>query len=364
MEPLKKFAENLKKLFTAASNPPNIRLAYQNSLLPNSMKMKFPLLVGLASLAALVGVQAQSAVTDPVGYITITLNPSTSGYSAISPTLVNKTEFAGMASTVTATTIGLTGLTAGAFASGFWVEVTNGAGEGAWTNITANTATQITVSDNMTPFMTAGTSTVKIRKHVTVADFFGATNSAGLLPGGDAGTADEVFFIEPGGNPALTTEVFYDGAAWTDLNFNPAATKPIEPGQGLLVARKTATPKSFVYTGYVKTGKSMIQIAQGANVVSIPSAVGYTLATSNLRGVTNSNGAGVQNGGDAGTADEVFLFDVSPTGRSHFFDATWNDIDFNPADTKVLKEGSAAYVIHKAPGTSYNWVAPAVVIAP
>jgi uncharacterized protein (TIGR02597 family) len=339
--------------------------AYQNPHLINHMKLKLPLLVGLASLAALVGVQAQSAVTDPVGYITVTLNPSTSGYSAISPTLVNKTEFAGVAATVSATTIGLTGvpLTAGAFASGYWLEVTNGAGEGAWTNITGNTTSSVTVAESMIAFMTAGTSTIKIRKHVTVSDFFGATNSAGLLPGGDAGTADEVFFIEPGGNPALTTEVFFDGAAWTDLNFDPAATKAIEPGQGLLVQRKTATPKSFVYTGYVKTGKSMTQIATGPNVVSIPSAVGYTLATSGLVGATNSNGVGLTSGGDAGTADEAFLFDVSPTGISHFFDgAAWNNIDFDPAGTKVLKEGSAAYIIHKTPG-AYNWVAPAVVIA-
>jgi len=339
--------------------------AYQNPHLINPMKFKLPLLVGLASLAALIGAQAQSAVTAPVGYITITLQPSTNGYSAISPTLVNKTEFAGVATTVSATTIGFTGtpLTAGAFASGFYVEVTNGAGEGAWTNITGNTTSDITVVDSMTSFITAGSSTVKIRKHVTVADFFGPTNSAGLGAGGDAGTADEVFFIEPGGNPALTTEVFYDGAAWTDLDFNAADKKPIEPGQGLLVARKTASPKSFVFTGYVKTGKTMIPVAPGPNVVSVPSAVGYTLASSGLRGASNSNGTGVTSGGDAGTADEVFLFDVSPTGISHFFDTSWNDIDFNPADTKVLKEGSAAYLIHKT-GAQYNWIAPAVTIAP
>lgn len=366
--PAKKNHQIAKKSFTVRRESPNLLQAYQNPPLHNSMKNKLSLLVGLASLAAIVGVQAQTAVTDPVGYITITLNPSTSGYSAISPTLVNKTEFSGVASTVTATDIGFTGtpLTAGAFASGYYVEVTNGAGEGAWTNITGNTASGITVADNMSAFITAGTSTVKIRKHVTVSDFFGANNSAGLQPGGDAGTADEVFFIEPGGAPGTTTEVFYDGTGWTDLDFNPAATKPIEPGQGLLVARKTATPKSFVFTGYVKTGKTMIPVATGANVVAIPSAVGYTLTSSGLRGAaTNSNGVGVTAGGDAGTADEVFLFDVSPTGISHFFDgAAWNDIDFNAADTKVLKEGSAAYVIHKAPGASYNWVAPAVNIAP
>ena len=330
------------------------------------MKYKLPLLVGLASLAALVGARAQSAVTDPVGYITITLNPSTSGYSAISPTLVNKTEFAGVVSASSATTLSFSGtpLTAGAFASGYWVEVTNGAGEGAWTNITGNTASEITVADNMTSFIANGTSAVKIRKHVTVSDFFGATNSAGLQPGGDAGTADEVFFIEPGGNPAQTTEVFYDGTGWSDLDFNVAATKAIEPGQGLILQRKTVTPKSFVFTGYVKTGKSMIQVAAGSNVVSIPSAVGYTLASSGLRGASNSNGMGLASGGDAGAADEVFLFDANPVGISHFFDASWNDIDFNAADAKPLKEGTAAYLIHKAPAASYNWIAPAVAIAP
>ena len=78
---------------------------------------------------------------------------------------------------------------------------------------------------------------------------------------------------------------------------------------------------------------------------------------------TLAGDSSVTAGGDAGTADEVFLFDVSPTGISHFFDASWNDIDFNPADTKVLKEGSATYLIHKT-GAAYNWVAPAVVIAP
>lgn len=328
------------------------------------MKYKTSLLVGLASLAALVGAIADTAVTDPVGYITINVSGVTKGYSAIAPTLVNKTEFAGVVSASTGTTLTLTGaaLTANGFASGYWVEVTNGTGEGAWTNITANTANTITVADNMSAFITAGTSTVKIRKHVTVADFMGASNSAGFKSGADAGAADEIFFLEPGGNPAQTTEVFFDGTAWNDLDFNPAATKPIEPGQGLLVARKVATPLSFVFTGYVKTGKTMAQVATGANVVAIPSAVGFTLDDSKLR--TGSDTTGVAAGGDAGTADEVFLFDTSSTGVSHFFDGTaWNDIDFNPAGTKLMKEGTAAYVIRKAGRPSFNWVAPAVTVA-
>lgn len=360
---LKKNQKKHTKSFTVQLQDAKLTPAHQNPLLNQPMKHKFSLLVGLASLAALVGATAQTAVTDPVGYITINITGSTKGYSAISPTLVNKTEFAGAVSAVSATGVTLTGaaLTANAFASGYWVEVTNGAGEGAWTNITGNTATDLTLADNMSAFITAGTSTVKIRKHVTVDQFFGATNTAGLKSGTDAGAADEVFFLEPGGAPAQTTDVFYDGAAWNDLNFNAAGTKPIEPGQGLLVARKLETPVSFVFTGYVKTGKSMIQVAPGANVVSIPSAVGYTLDGSGLRGATDA--VGVAAGGDAGAADEVFLFDTSPTGISHFYDGTgWNDINFNAAGTKLMKEGTGAYIIRKAGRPAFNWVAPAVTI--
>ena len=54
------------------------------------------ILLGIASLAAgLTSALAQTAVTDPVGYITVELEGSTNGYSAISPSLVNKVEFAG-----------------------------------------------------------------------------------------------------------------------------------------------------------------------------------------------------------------------------------------------------------------------------
>ncbi|RYD28588.1 MAG: hypothetical protein EOP86_22900, partial [Verrucomicrobiaceae bacterium] len=65
------------------------------------MKYKLSLLVGLASLAALVGATAQTAVTDPVGYITTSLAPNAAGTTTgadtlVSPTLVGKTEFAGV----------------------------------------------------------------------------------------------------------------------------------------------------------------------------------------------------------------------------------------------------------------------------
>ena len=338
------------------------------------MKLKLPLLVGLASLASLVGVQAQSAVTDPVGYITIKVDakPTGSTLTPISPSLVNKTEYAGVAATATATTITVTGtpFVASAYAGGnFYVEVTSGAGEGAWTNITANTTSALTIESNLTTFITAGTSTIKIRKHVTVADFFGATNTAGLKPGDDAGLADEVFFVNA--RTGKTTSVFYTGTGWSDADFADAGNFRIEPQQGLLVKRKLATPVSFIRTGYVKTGKTMLLVSKGTNVVGNPRAVGqtgvpassFTLGTSGLK--TASNTTGLNPGADAGVADEVFFY-TNGAATSFFNDGTdWVDADFNNGNGKVIVEGTALLIKRKgANATAFNWVVPAVTIAP
>ena len=336
------------------------------------MKNKLSLLVGLASLAAIVGVQAQSAVTDPVGYITINVDAKPTGttLTPISPTLVNKVEFAGSVASATATTVTLTGtpLVGGSYAGGnFYVEVTNGAGEGAWTNITANTTSQLTVESDLTTFITGGTSTVKVRKHVTIGEFFGTTNAAGLKPGDDAGLADEVFLINA--RTGLNKSLFFDGTGWVDAEFTPANNQKIEPQQGLLVKRKLATPVTFVRTGYVKTGKTMLGVYNGLNVTGVPRAVGstgvpatsFTLGTSGLR--TASAATGVKPGDDAGIADEV-LFYTNGVTSSFFNDGTsWFDAEFAAGGGKVIKEGTAL-VIKRKGGPAFNWVVPAITIAP
>ena len=116
------------------------------------MKYKLPLLVGLASLAALVGVQAQTAVTDPVGYITIPIagNSSASAFGAdtlISPTLIGKTEFAG---TVSVAPSGSTLTVAAALPANVVVgqvaELKGGAKEGFWSTVTAVSGDRLSIT--------------------------------------------------------------------------------------------------------------------------------------------------------------------------------------------------------------------------
>ena len=73
------------------------------------MKHHLSLIIGAASLAVAAGSHAQTATTDPVGYITVNVRGSASGLSFISPSLVNKVEFAGTISAINATSITVSG---------------------------------------------------------------------------------------------------------------------------------------------------------------------------------------------------------------------------------------------------------------
>ena len=339
------------------------------------MKHNLTLITGALLIAVSAGAYAQTAVTDPVGYITINVsgNASHNTFSAITPTLVNKVEYSGVVTAISGDgkTLTVAGLTAGAYNSNFWLEVTSGTGEGAWTYVASNTATSITVSDSMAAFISGTTTTIKVRQHVTVAQFFGATNSAGLQGGGDPGQADEVTFLGDRGIASGNVTVFYDpsGPGWFNGDFAPADNTVIEPGQGLLIARKATTPTSFVQVGHVKTGKSMTSVLQGPtasdfgeNVVGIRSAVGVTLDASNL--FTNNNATGVRKGDDPGIADEVIQF-INGLPKTYFYDGTqWSDADFAPAGTTVLAEGTALYIVRKQAVGDFVWTAPAVTIAP
>jgi uncharacterized protein (TIGR02597 family) len=333
------------------------------------MKNKLSILIGAISLAAAAGASAQTAVTDPVGYITVTVNGSASGLSFIAPTLVNKIEFAGATSTTTGTTISFSGtpLTAGAYGPGFYVEVSTGGVPGAWSSIASNTANSITTTTDISNGLAAG-ATVRIRKHVTVGDFFGATNSAGFKSGAEILTADEIRIVNA--VDKKITKVFYydDGtaAAWVDEDFNEAANLVIPPQQGILVVRKLATPLSFVRVGSVKTGPTALPVQPGLNIMAVSRAVGssFTLGTSGLKTATG----GVQSGAEVAPADLVRI--AQPNGSLknyfHYDDGTaqaWVDEDFNEATTVQLKEGTSFILVRK-PSTGFVWGVPAEPIAP
>jgi uncharacterized protein (TIGR02597 family) len=333
------------------------------------MKNKLSILIGALSFASAVGVKAQTAVTDPVGYITVTVNGSASGLSFIAPTLVNKVEFAGATSTTTGTTINFAGtpLTAGAYGPGFYVEVSSGGVPGAWSTIASNTANAITTTTDISNGLAAG-ATVRIRKHVTIGDFFGATNTAGLKSGDELGKADEVRVLDAV-TKKITKIFFYDDGSskgWFDEDFNDATNVGIPPQQGIFIVRKLAAPLSFVRVGSVKTGPTALPVQPGLNVMAVTRAVGssFTLGNSELKTTTG----GVQSGDESGKADLVRIAQASGALKNyfHYDDGStkgWYDEDFNEATNVQMKEGTS-FVLLRRPSTGFVWYVPAEPIAP
>jgi len=357
------------------------------------MKHNLSLIIGAIALAAAAGSQAQTAVTDPVGYITCKVAAAPAGSSAlsfISPTLVNKLEFSGIAASANATSITLAGatpltgltltavanaaydVTPGALMPVYYVEVSAGTGEGQWANITANTATSVTVDRDLSSFITGGTTTVRIRKHATIGEIFGATNTAGLHGSDQPGTADEVKVLKPVTH-AVKSYFFYDDGTttqWSDVDLADAINVSILPDQGMIIQRKTAAPVSFVRVGHVKTGKTALYASPGLNVLATPRAVGdtFTLGNSNL---TN---AGPQTtrifGNDQpGTADLLRIPQNTGALKDFFFyndgvTTQWSDVDLADASGEQLNEGEAFILVRKAGAGNLTWTAPAQPIAP
>jgi len=331
------------------------------------MKNHLSFIIGALALAAAAGSNAQTATTDPVGYITLnvtgTATPSAPAISYVGASLVNAVQFAGTATGGAANTANFAAgsFTAGAYGLNslgegkFYVEITSGPNAGVWTDITANTATDLTLLDPIGAQING--QTVKVRQHHTVASLFGdnGANPLKLQGGADTSEADILELIRPTG----TTQIFFN----TDENSWVAGAvlvndKTIAPGEGIKVRRRGATTP-IVQVGHVKTGKTVLPVEQGTNLIAVPRAVGsaFTFSSSNLLE------SGLTGGADISEADVITQLTgttvsqiIYNTDEAAYFAGATNANNFQ------IPEGSALRIQRK--GAAFNWAVPAETIAP
>lgn len=326
------------------------------------MKHKLTILTGAGLLALTSLAGAQQATTDPVGYITLPVTAGPNTQSLIGPTLVNKVEFSGVVTAASGNTLTVAdnSFTAGQFGtSGFYVEITNGTNAGVWTDITGNTANTITTSDNISSLITANATTIKIRKHHTIASLFGENNAAGFQGGTSLEQADGLLLLNAA--TQQTTTIFFStddlNPGWVDTQGNPAGGTIVAPGSGILVTRRAGTPLNLVQVGHVKTGKTVLPIEKGDNIVTIPLAAGVTYANSNL------DGSGLAAGVSLETADVISS--LTNGALSTVFKSTddlnpgWVTTQGQNVDTAVLSEGTSVIISRR--GDAFNWVAPSAI---
>jgi hypothetical protein len=341
------------------------------------MKLKLPLLVGLASLAALIGVQAQSAVTDPVGYITHTINPAigSKADTLIAPALVNKNDFVGTSSAPAAgsAVINFSGSVPVGLGTASYLEITTGPQEGWWASILSSTATSITLDTNV-PASATGNLSVAIRKHMTLDGFLGSTNAAGLDSGTTLDDADEVQTLNP--VTGSVTGYFYASLAdvggdpllvgWYTGSGSPAGAVVIEPGVALQVRHKLATTLSLVSVGYVKKTKTQVDLVTGDNWVTPMRATGVTLANSGLD--TGIITTGVDQGSSLDDADELQFLNPNQSITSYFA-AEFAAVGVNGWFTGAGGDANAiniaepvGVIVRRKVSSPATWTVPAVTI--
>lgn len=327
---------------------------------------------------------AADAPNAPVGFLTETIagggSVSSPKLSVLSPTLVAKSEWEGLITDVSAngtgpSTVSVAGSpwVADQFdgANGrFYVEIVSAENSGYLADISTTATSSVVTADNLAAVARVG-DTIKIRKHVTLGDFLGETNAAGLQGSDDPTTADEVLIYK---GATATSYFYYTGspgypAGWYDVDFTlapgEAAKAVIAPGEGVVVKRKGGSPVAFRFSGTAKTRNTLLPIWGGLNVVGTASAKSLTLATSGL--YTGDSGTGITASDDPSTADEVTLY--TPSGEKTYFyfsgypgyPAGWYDSDFalapGEADGIAIPPGTALAISRKA-GPAFYWAAP------
>jgi uncharacterized protein (TIGR02597 family) len=326
------------------------------------------LIAGILASLPLTATAATEATTDPVGFITTTVTGGSANapvISLISPTLTRPVEWQGAITGLSGNTITVTGTpwSANQFngANGeYYVEVFSATKPGAIFDISATTTSTITTLTSLGSSAVLGDS-IRIRKHVTIADFLGANNSAGLLAGNDISVADEVS-VYSGGNPV--TYWYYDGtlggnAGWVDLGFQPAGNQIIGPNEGVVIKRKASGNKSIVFSGAVKTGNTLVPIVNGLNVIGTVSAKGLTLDTSGLL----TGNPHLTGGNDISVADELTVYSGNNQATYWYYDGTlggspgWVDLGFAASGQTAIAAGSS--IVVKRKGGPFNWELPA-----
>jgi uncharacterized protein (TIGR02597 family) len=327
---------------------------------------KFIALLSGAALLASSSVFAASVATDPVGYVTLTVNGTggagSSAISVLGAPLENAADASAALTAVAGTTLtsGTSAWTPGAFASTHYVQITSGVNAGISATVTGNTDTTLTTAEDISSLL-AGDESFMVRAYTTLADVFGAANESGIGSGANAAVADEILVYNGAG-----FDIYYyqEGAAFggdgwrTSVNaFTNQAGAPLPSGLALVVKRKQDADVSVVVTGNVLTTDSFVPVEGGVNWLSGANPIDYTLAS-----YFGADGGDLQSGANAAAADEILVpkdgggFDIYyyQEGAAFGGDGYRSSINaFTNASATVLASVGEGFVL-KRKGAAYN----------
>ena len=248
----------------------------------------------------------------------------------------------------------------------FYLEITSGPNAGLTADIvgTDGPGKTLTLGEDLSPALQGGEQFV-VREQRTLANVFGAANSAQLKSGSSVKLADEVQIFDPV-NQTVLQYYYQTGAATGGTGWRSATDPSTDAGstilyleQGLIVCRKNPGNLNLLVTGEAKTGPTLIPIGVNNTLVANCYAGGQlTLQNSGL--YTGNGSTGLTSGSNASSADNVQLFDGQALTTYYYRSGSgWRrsgDTTRDAGGTPILP-GTSFYVTRKAGRAPFTWAA-------
>ena len=189
----------------------------------------------------------------------------------------------------------------------YYAEITSVNNQGRILEIVGKSSASITVGDSSG---ITGNETFVIKKFTTIADVFGAQNSAGLKGGDSVANADVVWAVVSG---AWKQYFFYDDGfageidplQWqTTGSTSDKSDTRIDPDQGLLIVRSPGANRDVTIVGTVKSTATIAPIITGAQIITNTYPIDKTLGTLDLN--TGNASTGLVSGDSVATSDVLY----------------------------------------------------------
>lgn len=307
------------------------------------------LVVGLPTT----GFSQTTSYSDIVGYYSTVIKGASAGssssfFSFVPVQVAKSPSFSGVG-TATGNTVNLTGGSLGdVVTSPHYLIIKSGTGVGYVSDITAATSSSVTLADDLSGHITAGTQ-VAVVPHLLLTDILGTGASLAIGSGANPNTADVAYLVGADGS---FKSYYYKsglGAGWKDISTGLAANiVPVYPSESILVERRaSADTAAIVLSGTVANHDMKSVYAPGFTSASSSYPTNLTLGdlTAILTGGVNAN-----------VADRVYLVDSSTGQLKGFYYKTglgagWKDVNTGgPADT-TLNIGNG-FVVERKQSTS------------
>ena len=239
----------------------------------------------------------------------------------------------------------------------YFVEIRDGAGEGRYFPILANTTDTLSVE---TPGDLAALGLVGaaycIRPFLTVQELFSDANADPVLSGGDsAAGASNILAWNGAGFDTVYFSTFFGENQWRQAGGGPAGEWPIYPDEGLLVINRGASAAEIMSLGEVADNAKASWVPQGLTLAANPFPANVTLDDAEL---LEADGGPFAGGDSAAAADQVLLWNGAGYDTFYFStffgENTWRQAGGGPAGTMELEAGRA-FFLNNTQGAAAAW---------